>query len=216
MKVLIIDTTKTNMFVGVINNNKKQIAQVKGLGKHNETLLPCIDSLLEKNNLKLSDIDVVAVNVGAGSFTGIRVGVSTVKAFACALPKLKIVQFNSLELLAYSNNVEGEYEAVISAGATNLYVAKCESRKVLEQYHNTLEEFNNSSHNKIVANSEEKNILPVSASEYIEELRYFDLVNKKISNAEYCCASTLEPLYLRLSQAERELEEKQNANKKTN
>ena len=216
MKVLIIDTTKTNMFVGLMNNNKQQVSQVKGLGRHNETLLTCIDNLLTENNLLLSDIDAVAVNVGAGSFTGIRIGVSTVKAFACALPNLKCIKFNSLELLAYSNNVEGEYDAIISAGALNLYVAHCDGRTLLNQFHNTLEEFNESSHKIIVASHEEKSILPVSADYYIEELKYFELVNKKITNNEYCCATTLEPIYLRLSQAERELEAKENANNQTN
>ena len=215
MKVLIIDTTKTNMFVGLMNQNKTEVAKVKGLGRHNETLLPCIDALLEESNLKLADIDVVAVNVGAGSFTGIRVGVSTVKAFTDALPTLKCVQFNSLELLAYSNNVEEDYCAIISAGATNLYVANCNGRTVINQCHNTLEEFNQTSCNFIVANQEEKNILPITANYYVKQLKYFELIKQKILNKEFCCASQLEPLYLRLSQAERELEAKENANKKT-
>ncbi len=216
MKVLIIDTTKTNMFVGLLTENAKKIAQVNGLGRHNETLLPCIDKLLEENNLSLNDVNVLAVNVGAGSFTGIRVGVATVKGFACALPQLKCVQFNSLELLAYSNNMEGEYEAVITAGATNMYVAKCCGKVVLNQQHNTLDEFNLNTHNIIVANKEEKHLLPIVANHYVEELKYFDLVQQKINKNEFCCANTLEPLYLRLSQAERELEERQNANKTNN
>lgn len=216
MKVLIIDTTKTNMFVGLMIENNKQIAQVKGLGKHNETLLPCIDNLLTENNLTLNDVDVVAVNVGAGSFTGIRVGVSTVKGFMCALPNLKCVTFNSLELLAYSSNMEGEYKAVISAGATNLYVANCLNRTVLNQFHNTLEEFNENTYKAIVANIEEKEVLPISANNYVDELKYFDLIAEKVEKNEFCDANSLEPIYLRLSQAERELEAKENANKKIN
>ena len=205
MKTLIIDTTRNNMFVGLMYENKQFVAQVKGIGRHNETLLPTINKLLNENNLSIRDIECVAVNVGAGSFTGIRVGVSTVKAFACAMPKLKCVSFNTLEILAYSNNVAGEYTAVISAGANNMYVASCEGRKVLSQRHNTIEEFNCSEHKCIVANEEEKNILPITNVVYVSGLKYFELIKQKQQENLYCDANTLEPLYLRLSQAEREL-----------
>ena len=214
MKTLIIDTTKTNMFIGLNNDGNTSIASVEGLGKHNETLLPTIDKLLNENNLTLSNIDCVAVNIGAGSFTGIRVGISTVKAFCSAIQNLKCVAFTSFELLAYSNSEQGEYDAIISAGADNLYVAHCKDRIVIDQHHNTLQEFNETQHNRIVASLEEKDILPVSNLIYVDELKYFDLVNQKINNNEYSNAGTLEPLYLRLSQAERELIK--NENRKTN
>lgn len=212
MKTLIIDTTKNKMFVGLMNENNKYIAEVKGIGKHNETLIPTIDRLLSENNLTINQLDCVAVNIGAGSFTGIRVGVSTVKAFAIAIENLKCVSFNTLELLAYSNNVTGDYTAVISAGANNMYVAQCCDRDVISQQHNTFEEFEQTKHNRIVANLEEKDILPINNAEYVSQLKYFELIKQKQQQNMYCDANTLEPLYLRLSQAERELLEK-NANK---
>ena len=215
MKTLIIDTTKSNMFVGLKIDDNEYVAKVSGFGKHNETLLPTIDNLLTENNTTLSQIDVVALNIGAGSFTGIRVGVSTVKAFCVALPNLKCVAFTSFELLAYSSSEQNEYEAVISAGADNMYVAKCNGKNVISQQHNTFAEFNETKHNKIVANIEEENVLPISNLTYIKELKYFNLVAEKISNNEFSNANNLEPLYLRLSQAERELQAK-NANTSTN
>ena len=191
MKTLIIDTTKTDMFVGLTIDQKQSVATQIGFGKHNETLLPSIDKLLDENNITLNDLDCDAVNIGAGSFTGIRVGVSTVKAFCIALKNLKCVAFTSLELLAYSSSATGEYEAVISAGANNMYVAKCFGKEVLNQKHNTFEEFKSENHNTIVANIEEKDVLPIKDLTYVETLKYFDLVNQKIENNQFIDANTL-------------------------
>ena len=208
MKILIIDIIRANMFVGLINNEERHIQTIGGLGKHNETLLPTIDKLLTDNSLNLQSLDAVAINIGAGSFTGIRVGVSTVKAFCSALKDLKCIQFNTLELLAYSSNEPAKYSLVISAGATNMYVAECDKKVVLNQYHNTLEEFENVEHQKIIGLEEEKDILPLKEISYINKLKYFDLVEEKFNANQFTSADNLEPLYLRLSQAERELQAK--------
>ena len=52
--------------------------------KHAETLLPLIDALLEENGFTIEQVDVFAVDVGPGSFTGVRIGVSLVNALAFA------------------------------------------------------------------------------------------------------------------------------------
>lgn len=51
---------------------------------HSQTLLPLVRFLLESCRLKLSDIDAFAVSCGPGSFTGLRIGISTVKGLALA------------------------------------------------------------------------------------------------------------------------------------
>ena len=214
MKVLIIDTTRANMVVGLINNEEKEFAIQTEKGKHNETLLPLVDKLLSKFNLTLKQLDAVAVNIGAGSFTGIRVGVSTVKAFCSAIKTLKCVQFNTLELLAYSSSEATNYTAVISAGASNLYVANCCNKSVVNQFHNTIEEFKKDTHSKIVGLEEEKEILPIQCNNYIKELKYFELVENKFNACEFVDSVNIEPLYLRLSQAERELQQKNDNNNK--
>ena len=61
------------------------IVQTDESGKpHSVSLMPLIDSMLEKAGLQLSDIDLFAVDAGPGSFTGVRIGVTTVNAFAYA------------------------------------------------------------------------------------------------------------------------------------
>ena len=74
----------------LIDNNKT----------HSETLVPLIEELLNKTNTKLSDINLIACDIGPGSFTGIRIGISTVKAIAQSF-NIPIVGVPSLQGLAY-------------------------------------------------------------------------------------------------------------------
>ncbi len=68
---------------------------------HSETLMPMIDEALKSTNLTPNDIDVYAVSQGPGSFTGVRIGVSTIKALAYAADK-KAFGVNTLLALAYN------------------------------------------------------------------------------------------------------------------
>lgn len=90
---------------------------------HSQKLMPMLENLLELSDIKINDIDLVAVCLGPGSFTGIRIAVATVKAFA-HVKNLPIIGVNSLESLAYSM-----YEAdslivpILDAQASNVYTA---------------------------------------------------------------------------------------------
>ncbi len=92
--------------------------------KHSETFLPLLDEFLAKNNTSLDDVDVFGVVVGPGSFTGIRIGLSVIKMFAFAKQK-KCVAVNALKVLAYNNFTQSKIGdivcSVINAGAENLY-----------------------------------------------------------------------------------------------
>ncbi len=69
--------------------------------RHAETLVPAIKDVCEQAQVSLADIDAVAVDVGPGLFTGLRVGLATAKAIAhaCDVPMLGLT---SLEVLAFS------------------------------------------------------------------------------------------------------------------
>ena len=68
---------------------------------HSEKLMPLIDEILKTNNVTLNDIDLFACGVGPGSFTGVRIGVSTIKAFVDSSNK-PCVAVSSFESLACS------------------------------------------------------------------------------------------------------------------
>lgn len=66
-----------------------------------ETLLPLIESTLKKGNLKYQDLNYISVINGPGSFTGIRIGLSTASGLVAALPKLKPIIVSNFEMAWY-------------------------------------------------------------------------------------------------------------------
>jgi tRNA threonylcarbamoyladenosine biosynthesis protein TsaB len=85
-RILIIDTSNNKKItVGIdVNNKKDEITQDSTVLK-SEAALPVIEKLLQKNNLKINQIDSIKINKGPGSFTGLRVGVSIANALSFLL-----------------------------------------------------------------------------------------------------------------------------------
>ena len=63
--------------------------------------MPLIDELLKTANKNVSEIDLIACDVGPGSFRGIRIGISTAKAIA-EVNQIPVVSCTSLEALSYN------------------------------------------------------------------------------------------------------------------
>lgn len=120
MQFLAIDTSGKALTV-IIKKGEKVIKfcdQNCGV-RHSVSLMPKVEEMLDSLEIALKDLDFVAVCVGAGSFTGIRIGVSTAKAlcFANNLPCLTVTSF---DILAYNKN-GGRVLAVLDAGHNGFY-----------------------------------------------------------------------------------------------
>lgn len=88
---------------------------------HNEVMLPLIDELLKEHNLRIGDINEFGVVIGPGSFTGIRVGIATIKAFRDALA-VKAKGINNLRLLYNLAKSQNEnIKTVAIAGSRDSY-----------------------------------------------------------------------------------------------
>ena len=74
--------------------------------RHAESVAPAVDFVCRRSGVALTDVDVVAVDVGPGLFTGLRVGVATAKALAFALG-VGVVTASSLEVLAHAVTAAG-------------------------------------------------------------------------------------------------------------
>jgi tRNA threonylcarbamoyladenosine biosynthesis protein TsaB len=100
MRILALDTTTGCGSVALLENTRllAEINAQSGL-THSARLLRAVDYLLKKNGLEIGDMDGFAVAAGPGSFTGIRIGLSTIKAFAFASRKL-VAPVSSLAALA--------------------------------------------------------------------------------------------------------------------
>lgn len=68
--------------------------------KHSENVLKTIDEMCQEGGVDVLDMETVAVVVGPGSFTGLRIGTAIAKALGCVNKKLKFIGLSSLELMA--------------------------------------------------------------------------------------------------------------------
>lgn len=103
MNILAIETSTVLGGVAIVNKEAGLIAEgrLNVRSTHSERLMTEIAHLMNMASLRIDDMDVFAVSIGPGSFTGLRIGLSTVKGFAFATGK-PIVAVPSLEALAWN------------------------------------------------------------------------------------------------------------------
>lgn len=102
MKILGIDTSGSALSVAVTDGSKLRAEYWIDRGlTHSQQLMPLTDRLLYDLNLTVEDMDAFACAKGPGSFTGLRIGVATVKALGFAMKK-PVVGINTLEALCYN------------------------------------------------------------------------------------------------------------------
>lgn len=124
MKILAIDTSSISASVAILEDDLlvgEFFTNTKAT--HSLTVMPMVENLLLQCNCSIEEIDVFAVNVGPGSFTGLRIGISAVKGMAYALDK-PCVGVSTLESLAYNlPYVNGVVCPVMDARCDQVYTA---------------------------------------------------------------------------------------------
>ena len=200
MNYLAIDTSGDLLVALNIGENFKVKHLVGSQTKHSLTLMPYIEQLLEENNVTLSELDFFAVVVGPGSFTGIRIGVSTIKALCYATGK-KALTLTSFDLLAYADNSHDKAFCVVDANHDNYYSCAYDNKSITmsacflsnEQIAQNLGDY------KICA-IQECSLPNVTVCDVISGLK--NAVKAKAS--ELVNESEILPLYVKRSQAEEE------------
>lgn len=100
MRILAVDTATEICGVGLSTNGRLQVELSFSHGEtHARHLMEGIRSVLDLAGISLAEIDAFAVTRGPGSFTGLRIGISTVKGMAIAVDK-PVIGVSSLEVLA--------------------------------------------------------------------------------------------------------------------
>lgn len=128
MKVLSIDTSSKIASIAIIEDGRVlDEMHVLSEEEHSQTLMPMIEKMFNDNNMDLDEIDLIGCSRGPGSFTGIRIGIATAKAFSDA-KNIPLIGIDSLEALAYSAVIEKENNdceilAMINAKNDNVYAA---------------------------------------------------------------------------------------------
>ena len=226
MLILAFESSARAASVALVEDGRliSQYSQCSGL-THSRTLLPKAEDMLKNAELSLDKVDLFAVAHGPGSFTGIRIGVSTVKGLAWAADK-PCVGVSTLEAMAWHGLAAGGLVCpVMDARRSQVYnalfqvengrpVRLCEDRPIaLSQLAEELRTLNAPAF--LIGDGAElaekylrEQAIPCTVAP--ENLRWqsawgvaMAAMDKTPGNAD-----ALLPVYLRLSQAERERQER--------
>lgn len=130
MLVMGIDTSSDIGAVGLCNENGI-IGEINIhlFHRHSEELLTNIDFLLNQSGYTIGEIEGLSVTIGPGSFTGLRIGLSTVKAFAQVF-KIPVLGVSTLDLLAYNTTIDKSWLVpAIDARHRRVYTALYRNRQ---------------------------------------------------------------------------------------
>lgn len=119
MNYLFIDTADGTRALVFANGKYYYDENTKNAGA--EALMPMIDSLLKRADISAGDLDILGASIGPGSFTGLRIGLTTIKTLCYALDK-PCFAVNNLRLNSY-NNKSGKVVSVADAGNKVCYIA---------------------------------------------------------------------------------------------
>ena len=225
MKILAIDTSTTHSSCAVMDdNNIVGDFSINQSMSHNEILLVMVDEMLKKLNIDIEDIDLFVAVTGPGSFTGIRIGVTVVKALAMALNK-PIVAVNTLEALSFGVFSDKKKIPLIDARGERVYYGVYEGinnenivAPALLTIDELLDEFSNKGEFVFVGDCvnlykdrilENKNfeITPACLNSCISKNACV-IGKQKYERGDISDCFSLSPEYVRLSQAQRDLENK--------
>lgn len=234
MKILAIDTSGPNCSVAITDNNAILADFTINNGTtHSQNLVPMIEQVQKFTNIELTDIDAFACSIGPGSFTGLRIGIATVKGFAMSLNK-PTLSVPTLLALAYNvQNFDGIICSIIDAKNDNVYAgiyrAEHNSLTQVSEYVsdnidvliNNLKDFDdniifvgdgvNTYHDLLLENlnGDFRNVsFAPSHLNCQYALSVARAANDMASKNDFSDYNSLSPLYLKKSQAERELDAK--------
>lgn len=120
MKFLAIDTSGKQLNVVAVNGEQQIVSRHTDCAmQHSVLLMDAVDAALNGAGLRAADCDFFACVVGSGSFTGIRIGIATIKGLclACGKPALSLTSFDAL---AYADK-SGKKLCLVDAGHGNYY-----------------------------------------------------------------------------------------------
>lgn len=227
MKILSVDSSSVSASVSITENGIVLAENFINNGlTHSQTLMPMVEQVLKEGNISIKDIDMFAITNGPGSFTGVRIGIASVKGMADVLGK-KCIPVSTLEAIAEPLKNEDVIAcAVMDARCNQVYTAifkmgkrLCEDKAVLiDELGKELKNYDKKvvfiGDGSVLCFEKLKDTLK-DCEVADESIRYVHgssvgfIAEDKIKNGEIPIDSAkLLPFYLRLPQAERELNSK--------
>ncbi|WP_302163005.1 tRNA (adenosine(37)-N6)-threonylcarbamoyltransferase complex dimerization subunit type 1 TsaB [uncultured Fusobacterium sp.] len=227
MLVLAIDTATKIGSVALYDDKIGVIGEINLYVKvnHSNVIMDAVDSLFKLSGLNIKDVDRIAVTIGPGSFTGIRIGTAIAKGLAYSLKK-PIVGVNELDVLAHmGENREDIIVPLIDARKERVYFSKY---RYIDNILLREEEYKDGELREILDDLKGKKVTFIGDGATVNEKLINEILEKdytifskanSIPRAGVAAQIslrlpednlyTLEPLYVNKSQAEREKEERE-------
>ncbi len=209
--MIAISSAFSKTLIAIDLKGKQEFVELDEKVKQSENLLKYIDEMLDKNNLLIKDNNEYGVVIGPGSFTGLRIGLALIKGLcAGSQNKNKVVGISSLDFLAFEYikkyKPSHDFVCVINALSGLGFVCEysCSGEKLGEE---SLQELEKLKENKLIKiGLVGENIADIQVDFTAESL--LELAEKYILQGKISDEKTLSPVYLRKSQAESALDEK--------
>lgn len=227
MLVLAIDTATKIGSVALYDDKIGVIGEINLYVKvnHSNVIMNAVDSLFKLSGLTIKDVDKIAVTIGPGSFTGIRIGTAIAKGLAYSLKK-PIVGVNELDVLAQmGENREDIIVPLIDARKERVYFSKY---RYVDNILLREEEYKDGELREILADLKGKKVTFIGDGATVNEKLINEILEKDYTTFSKANSIpragvaaqislhlpddnlyTLEPLYVNKSQAEREKEERE-------
>lgn len=219
MLILAIDTSTNIGSVALVESEKGILGEItiNNRTTHSEMIMKMIDTLLDISKVDRKKIEKIAVGIGPGSFTGIRIGVAVAKGLAYSLD-IPIVGVNELEILASNYSGDGKIISMIDARKERVFygIYKRENGKLKDldiKGADSLEEVLKKVDEKVVCIGDGAIVNREKIVEILgEKVEILDdylnipraTILAKLGEEREDNIYTLEPVYLAKSQAERE------------
>lgn len=133
--ILTLDTN-TDILSCSITKEKELISEISisNIKNHSIKSIDIIDNCLKNSNITLNDIDCFVISKGPGSFTGLRIAFSIIKAFCFSLKK-PMISISSLESLSFRENFNGITCSIMNALRGDVYINSYENKNSIIHSH---------------------------------------------------------------------------------
>lgn len=224
MKVFGIDTSTKTTSVALIEDDKVLAEyNLRGLVSHSESVTDMIEEIFKKFDFNLEDLDLIAVGIGPGSFTGLRIGITIAKVLAFSLDK-DLIGVSSLVANGMSDC--GKVATIIDARRGNVYASIINNEEEPEiLFEDSLLPFEK--FKEEIDKYDEITIAGLDAEKYVVEIKNAKISKNKgmrginiakLGLMEYKNKGPMDifslvPNYLKLSQAEAQYDKKNETSK---
>lgn len=212
MKILAIETSGPTFGLAVAEG-KQLISEIflHESINHSERIIAAIDKIIKSAKWRLNNLDKIAVSVGPGSFTGIRIGLSCARTLSQNL-NIPLVGINSLDIISKGVQVNGlKIYSLIDAQRNEVFTKDEKNSVVIEPVNKIIAELNKEKRDSIVAGSatisysndfskiNKNNIVFANRDLCYPKASFLALIAADLKGSNY---RKVKPLYVRRSWAE--------------